>query len=289
MTSFSDTIDYTKKQFMHSSYRWMKLTPVGGTGQTVTLSSTSATIVNFEIPNNVVNLSQSKLVIDTVFGTGAAGLVTNVDALGLSQFDRITLSTRSGVVLANCDNMGQFTHLITKLKTKALELIDNPSTSTSVPVVGLGPIVGTNGGVLNGTSFPLACYPVVSSLNTTQAIAVKKPYSDICKSGVCSTGSLFRTAYTSSSGAGQNLALSLTSNNVSSLYRIDGSFISTPFLENLHIITENKTGASGAAGAVGGLAISYQLPLGSIKDTLLEINKSLLPTYFLNKLVIFVI
>ena len=180
MTSFSQTIDYTKKQYMHSSYRWMKLTPVGGTGQTVTLSTTSSTIVNFEIPNNVVNLSQSKLVIDTVFGNGAAGLVTNVDALGLSQFDRITLSTRSGVVLANCDNMGQFTHLITKLKTKALELIDNPSTSTSVPVVGLGTVIGTNGGVLNGTSFPLACYPVVSSLNTTQAIAFKKPYSDIC-------------------------------------------------------------------------------------------------------------
>ena len=82
MTSVSQTIDYTKKQYMHSSYRWMKLTPVGGSGQTATLSTTSSTIVNFEIPNNVVNLSQSKLAFDMLLT--AAASTHCVDALSLS-------------------------------------------------------------------------------------------------------------------------------------------------------------------------------------------------------------
>ena len=101
----SSTIDYSDKSALHSSYRWMKLTPVGGSGQSATLSTSSATIVNFEIPNNCMNLSQSKLSFDMLFAAAPA-LTHSVDALGLSLFDRISLSTRSGVVLASADNMG---------------------------------------------------------------------------------------------------------------------------------------------------------------------------------------
>ena len=63
----SSTIDYSNKSALHSSYRWVKLTPVGGSGQSATLSTSSATIVNFEIPNNCMNLSQSKLSFDMLF------------------------------------------------------------------------------------------------------------------------------------------------------------------------------------------------------------------------------
>ena len=172
MTSFSETIDYTKKQYMHSSYRWMKLTPVGGSGQSATLSTSSSTIVNFEIPNNVINLSASKLAFDLLLTV--AGTTHCVDALSLSLFDRITLSTRSGVVLANCDNMGQFTHLITKLKTKAVNLVDNPNNLTTTPQK-------VNGAI----STPLTSYPIPTPLNTTVNLSNKKPMGDICKSGSC--------------------------------------------------------------------------------------------------------
>ena len=263
MTSFSDTIDYTKKQYMHSSYRWMKLTPVGGSGQSATLSTSSSTIVNFEIPNNVINLSQSKLAFDLLLT--AAATTHCVDALSLSLFDRITLSTRSGVVLANCDNMGQFTHLITKLKTKSINLVDNPNNLTTTPQK-------ANGGV----STPLTSYPIPTSLNTTVNISNKKPMSDICKSGACcfqSIGRSITTSLATIASTTQSLV-----NNVSNVYRIDGSVITTPFLENLHVLTENKV-----SSAAGTFAASYQLPLGSIKDTLLEINKSL---YFGDNLIL---
>ena len=263
MTSFSETIDYTKKQYMHSSYRWMKLTPVGGSGQSATLSTSSATIVNFEIPNNVVNLSASKLVFDLLLSV--AGTTHCVDALGLSLFDRITLSTRSGVVLANCDNMGQFTHLITKLKTKSTNLVDNPSNLTTTPQKAAGLI-----------STPLTSYPIPTPLNTTVNLSNKKPLGDICKSGACSFQSIGKSITTSVTGV-STTTQSLV-NNVSNIYRIDGSVITTPFLENLHVLTENKV-----AAAAGAFAVSYQLPLGSIKDTLLEINKSL---YFGDNLIL---
>ena len=264
MTSVSQTIDYTKKQYMHSSYRWMKLTPVGGSGQTATLSTTSSTIVNFEIPNNVVNLSQSKLAFDMLLT--AAASTHCVDALSLSLFDRITLSTRSGVVLANCDNMGQFTHLISKLKTKSSNLVDNANNITTSPQLASGVI-----------SAPLSSFPCLTPTNTTVKLGQKKPMGDICKSGSCCFQSIGKSITTSGITQPADALQSLV-NNVSNVYRIDGSVISTPFLENLHVITENKV-----AAAAGALAISYQLPLGSIKDTLLEINKSL---YFGDNLIL---
>ena len=263
MAEFNESINYQKRASMHSSYRWMKLTPVGGTGQTATLSTTSSTIVNFEIPNNVVNLCQSKLAFDLLLS--AAATTHCVDALSLSLFDRITLSTRSGVVLANCDNMGQFSHLISKLKTKASELVDNANniTTSAQRAAGLA-------------SAPLAAFPNMTPNNTTVKLAQKKPMTDICKSGACCFQSIGRSITTSTSGI-STTTQSLV-NNVSNVYRIDGSVISTPFLENLHVITENKLTA-----VAGDLAVSYQLPLGSIKDTLLEINKSL---YFGDNLIL---
>jgi len=266
MAQISETVDYTKKAFLHSSYRWVKLTPVGGSGQTATLSLSSSTIVNFEIPNNVMNLSISKLCYDLLLPVSGATTSQNIDALSLSMFDRITLSTRSGVVLANCDNMGQFTHIISKLKTKAVNLVDNANNITVTPQV-----------VAGGPSVPLTSYPLPSPLNSSQAISSKKPYTDICKSGSCPSSASYRSLSTTTAGA-VDLRLQVISNNVSSNYRIDGSLISTPFLENLHVITENKLIAQSV-----GLATSYQLPLGSIKDTLLEINKSI---YFGDNLIL---
>ena len=265
MTSFSDTIDYTKKQFMHSSYRWMKLTPVGGSGQTVTLNNSSSTIVNFEIPNNVINLSLSKLYYDLLIGASATANKTHcVDALALSLLDRITLSTRSGVVLANCDNMGQFSHIISKLKTKVSNLIDNPSTATSLlKVYGTGavPVVA-------------AIYPQVSVDNTIINSSRLKPYTDICKSNGCPPNFNCRSMNVSGATIGPSVTTQISGNCL----RLDGSLVSTPFLEPLHYISQNTSDTTSAA-----LAVSYQIPLSSVKDTLLEVNKSL---YFGDNLIL---
>ena len=130
MSIFSETIDYSKKSSLHSAYRWIKLSPVGGTGSSFTPSLTSSNIVNFEIPNNVCNLSRAKLCFSAVIGAQGAGFVPVMNGLPLSHFERITLATRSGVILANVDSEGQFTDIITKLKTRISQLTDNPNGST---------------------------------------------------------------------------------------------------------------------------------------------------------------
>jgi hypothetical protein len=268
MAQISETVDYTKKAFLHSSYRWIKLTPVGGSGQSATLSTTSATIVNFEIPNNVMNLSQSKLAFDMLIAASAtAANATAVDALGLSLFDRITLSTRSGVVLANCDNMGQFAHLISKLKNKVLTLADNPAAQTCNQKV-----FGT--GILTTAS---TTYPQSNAVNTAANSGKLKPYTDICKSNGLPLNLSTRSLNVNGANAAA-LGASVSTSHTSNILRFDGSFISTPLLEPLSFITQNSM-----AGAGLDLALSYQLPLGSIKDTLLEINKSL---YFGDNLIL---
>ena len=264
MTSVSQTIDYTKKQYMHSSYRWMKLTPVGGSGQSATLSTTSSTIVNFEIPNNVINLAQSKLVFDMVIPVAGVGSAVCVDALGFSLFDRITLSTRSGVVLANCDNMGQFTHLISKLKTKLSDLSDNSSAGGFIPFPNkTGATVITN----------LATYPNLTHANATEAVGKLRPFTDICRSNALPSSLAVRGLVVAGTAQAQVVPI-YSNNNI----RLDGSYITTPLYEPLSFITSNLNTTATIA-----LANSYQLPLGSIKDTLLEINKSL---YFGDNLIL---
>lgn len=278
MSVFSETIDYSKKTSLHSAYRWIKLTPVGGTGQTVTLSTSSPTIVNFEIPNNVCNLSQSKLVWDILFGTNG---VHCMDALGLAQFDRITLSTRSGVILANADNMGQFCHLVSKIKTKISSLVDNPAASGGLQynlpyAVNPAPTSLVAGAAPSATT----SYPLISPLNTVVKLTNKRPFTDICKSNAIPIQFVTRGLSTSVVGvAGPPnvpVNIAVASNNNSNSYRMDGSLISTPLLEPLHVINTSSTLSTN-------LAASFQLPLSSVKDTLLEVNRSL---YFGDNLIL---
>jgi hypothetical protein len=118
MSIFSETIDYSKKSSLHSAYRWIKLSPVGRTGSSFTPSLTSTNIVNFEIPNNVCNISRAKFCFNEIIGAQGGTFVPVMNGLPLSHFERITLATRSGVILANVDSEGQFTDIITKLKLK---------------------------------------------------------------------------------------------------------------------------------------------------------------------------
>ena len=166
MAQFNETIDYSKKASFHSSYRWSKLTPIGISSGTVTLNTSSSTIINFEIPNNAVNLSQSKLNFNLTLPSGGATVHT-LDALAGSLFDRVQLSTRSGVVLAQVENMGQFAHIISKVKTKFTELIDNPAGSytdgvypNAVPVPITNVIAGARpyGSIMKNNSIPYEAF-----------------------------------------------------------------------------------------------------------------------------------
>ena len=98
---FSEELIYSKSISAHGNYKYLRVVPLGST-QNPTLSLTSTTQTQFELPNNVMNLSLSKLCFDLVIPS-TTGLVTfnNMYANALSLIDRITLTSRSGVVLAD--------------------------------------------------------------------------------------------------------------------------------------------------------------------------------------------
>ena len=61
--NYSEELVYSKTVSAHGNYKYLRIVPVG-TGQNITLSLSSTTQTQFELPNNVMNLSKSKLVFD---------------------------------------------------------------------------------------------------------------------------------------------------------------------------------------------------------------------------------
>ena len=61
--NFSDELVYSKSISAHGNYKYLRIVPIGQ-GQNPTLSLSSTIQTQFELPNNVINLSRTKLCFD---------------------------------------------------------------------------------------------------------------------------------------------------------------------------------------------------------------------------------
>lgn len=251
----AETIDYSKKYSVHSSYRYVRSSPIGGTSSSVALSLSSTIITNFELPNNCLNLSRSKIQFDVLFPNATANTIVNVDALGWSLFDRVQLATRTGTVLASSDNLNQFCHVMTKLRSNISVLTEN-----------------ANGALPTGFTVP-----------TTTTASALYPYADIVKNNVLpvaellrSSGVVIQPASLVTGGASTYNAIApILYNNHRSNYRMDSTLNNTPIIEPLSVISQTLTATD--------LAVSYQLDLGTLYDTIMCLNKTL---YFGDNLIL---
>ena len=120
---FSEELVYSKGIQSHGNYKYLRIVPIGSGGQSPTLSLTSTVQTQFELPNNVLNLSKSKLCFDINFTTAGAGVCHNIHANALSLIDRITLTSRSGTILADIPNCHIFGNMISAVNTKYSDLV----------------------------------------------------------------------------------------------------------------------------------------------------------------------
>ena len=61
---YSEELVYSKGIMAHGNYKYLRIVPLGYSGQNPQLSLTSTTQTQFELPNNVINLSLCKLCFD---------------------------------------------------------------------------------------------------------------------------------------------------------------------------------------------------------------------------------
>ena len=122
-TIMSEEISYGKSVSAHGNYKFLRITPIGSSAQSPTLSITSTVQTQFELPNNVLNLSRSKLCFDVNIAQSAANQFNMLYGNALSLIDRITLTSRSGVILADIPYCSNFGALISAVNTKSDELL----------------------------------------------------------------------------------------------------------------------------------------------------------------------
>jgi len=158
---FSGEVDYSKRSAAYGSYKYLRVVPIGQ-GQAPSIQTGSTVMTQFELPNNVMNLSKSKLVFDLtlppipiLLSAGTTPFYSAqyqwLNANALSLIDRITLTSRAGTILADIPNCGIFGNLVSTICTKSSDL----ATKTSY---------GSN-----------------NILNSTQVNALLKPVGDLVK------------------------------------------------------------------------------------------------------------
>ena len=134
---FSEELVYSKGVSSHGNYKYLRIVPIGSGGQNPTLSLTSTVQTQFEFPNNVINLSKSKLCFDLNFGTAlAAGVCHNVHGNALSLIDRITLTSRSGSVFADIPNCHIFGNMVSAINTKYSDIVSRTPINTQTMTMG---------------------------------------------------------------------------------------------------------------------------------------------------------
>ena len=138
--TYNSEITYAHKMAAHASYKFLKIVPTGSIGQSPVLSLTSTTQTQFELPNNVLNLARSQLSFDIKYAAPAgAGYVASwASGNALSLIDRITLTSRSGTILADIPNCGVFGSIVSQIKTSMIELDHKTNFTGYVPAPGGG-------------------------------------------------------------------------------------------------------------------------------------------------------
>ena len=136
---FSEELVYSKGISSHGNYKYLRIVPLSG-GQNTTLSLTSTVQTQFEFPNNVINLSKSKLCFDLNFTTPGANKCHTVHGNALSLIDRITLTSRSGSVLVDIPNFHIFGNMVSAVNTKYSDLISRTPINTQTMTMGGGSV-----------------------------------------------------------------------------------------------------------------------------------------------------
>jgi hypothetical protein len=129
---FAEELVYSKSISAHGNYKYLRVVPIGST-QNPTLSLTSTIQTQFELPNNVMNLSLSKLCFDLQIPTQTLTKFNNIYGNALALIDRITLTSRSGVMLADIQNTHIFGSLVSSVNTKMQDLLTRNTTSYVLP------------------------------------------------------------------------------------------------------------------------------------------------------------
>jgi hypothetical protein len=118
MSVIAPQLNYEKKVLSHPSYRFSNIPPLSGsTSQTILPTSSIENL--FEIPQKVFNLSRSML---SFTATPAAGTHFNYSFEDvMSYIQQIQLYTRSGVYLADVNNLQNYVKIVRGAETSSNE------------------------------------------------------------------------------------------------------------------------------------------------------------------------
>ena len=134
---FAEELVYSKSISAHGNYKYLRIVPLGSGGQNPVLSLTSTYQTQFELPNNVINLSKSKLCFDVNIAASGAGNCNSIHANALSLIDRITLTSRTGTTLVDIPNWHFFGNMVCAVNTKLSDIISRtPINTKSMTMVG---------------------------------------------------------------------------------------------------------------------------------------------------------
>ena len=109
-------LDYKKIEASHPSYELSRVLPMSGS-QSVTISATSQIETMMELPAKVMNLSKSSLSFLLTPPVGIAGVVNWAAADTMAAISTIELFTRSGVYLAQLNNVQNYVKIVRKAET----------------------------------------------------------------------------------------------------------------------------------------------------------------------------
>ena len=140
---FAEELVYSKSISAHGNYKYLRIVPLGSGGQNPVLSLTSTYQTQFELPNNVINLSKSKLCFDVNIATSGAGNCNNIHGNALSLIDRITLTSRSGTILVDIPNCHIFGNMVSAVNTKLSDLVSRTLINTKTMTMGGNVVVAT--------------------------------------------------------------------------------------------------------------------------------------------------
>ena len=140
---FAEELVYSKSISAHGNYKYLRIVPLGSGGQNPVLSLTSTYQTQFELPNNVINLSKSKLCFDVNIAASGAGNCNSIHGNALSLIDRITLTSRSGTILVDIPNCHIFGNMVSAVNTKLSDLVSRTPINTASMTMGGSLVVAT--------------------------------------------------------------------------------------------------------------------------------------------------